>query len=258
MLHWHKTLRTLMELASKVSELLSKGNYRQVDKADLLNLYKEVFSISLSPTCPNCISDAYYGLKHWSESKQRLENSKINLFTSYYQDKNPDRQKEIDFCLEQNRSSGYFNEVVVIYGKRPTFLDFFEATKKYPEDVNVIANSDIFFDHTILMAKEIKYNYCYALSRWDLKSNGNIYHHKHSDSQDVWIFRGQSKCDVGHFYLGVPGCDNRIAYELKKKYVVTNPSISIRPIHLHLTQIHNYSEKDKVSEPYAMVEPCQI
>ena len=31
----------------------------------------------------------------------------INLFYNYYKDKNKERQKEIDFCLEKNLSNKY-------------------------------------------------------------------------------------------------------------------------------------------------------
>lgn len=247
----------MTELVVRVSEVLSVKNYKQADPANLLGLYKEVFGIQLSLTCPNCAHDAWIGLKHWLGVNERM-NCKMNLFTSWYQDSSPARQKEMDFCLKYNRSSGYFDNVIVVTDKRPTYNDFFELTKKYPQDVNVIANSDIFFDHTISMAKQLSYTKCYALSRWDLTKDKTIEHHKRLDSQDVWIFRGTSKCFSGDFFLGLPGCDNRIAYELKKHYIVTNPSISIRPIHYHLTQIHNYTAAHTVPQPYAMVEPCQL
>jgi len=97
----------------------------------------------------------------------------INLFTSYYKDKNEDRQKEIDFCLEQNinnvfidrfyvlsetESIPYNNDKVkIINHKRPTFKDFFKVVNNVTdsEDFNILTNSDIFLDDTLSIIKNI-------------------------------------------------------------------------------------------------------
>lgn len=246
----------MITLANRVEELLSKQSFKNTDKEHILALYKDVFGVSLNPSCGSCVSDAWYGLKHWYDNNRLFETSKINLFTSYYVDKNSDRQREIEFCREFNSKSGYFDNIVVIDDKRPTYNDFFELSAKFKDDVNVIANSDIFFDHTILQAKSIKFKQCFALSRWDVEKDGTVKHFKRNDSQDVWIIRGECELRTGNFYLGIAGCDNRIAYELSKKYIVTNPSTTIRPLHLHLTGVSNYNPKDAIPQPYKMVTPC--
>ena len=68
---------------------------------------------------------------------------KINLFINYFKSDDPKSQKEYDFCLKHNKSSGYFNEIITFDG-RMTYSDFFEQTAKYPDDINVLSNLDLF------------------------------------------------------------------------------------------------------------------
>lgn len=187
-----------------------------------------------------------------------MENSKINLFVSDFKDGNIDRQRELDFCLDYNLKSGFFNKVISVK-ERPTYNSLFELTKDYPSDINIISNSDIFFTENILQSKYIKDNQCYALSRWDYVSGGSVKFHNRSDSQDVWIFRGECKIKTANFFMGLPGCDNRVAHEFKENgYEVLNPALSIRAIHLHLSNKRNYTSKDTVSKPYLYVNPCKL
>jgi hypothetical protein len=103
----------------------------------------------------------------------------------------------------------------------------------------------------------LKKDQCYALSRWDVTNNGNI-HHCTWDSQDAWIFNGTIRDGEYDFLLGKPGCDNRIAAELKTAgYEVLNPSKSIQSFHQHKTGIRNYTrnEDEVVPRPYEFVTP---
>lgn len=248
-------------LANRVLAETSKP-FNQTSKGTLFQLYREAFGDlnGLDINCGSCKHDAFTMLKIWlKNSDKALLNSKLNLFTSHYKDKSDARQKELDFCLNQNKNSGLFENIIVVQDRRPTYNDLFELTRQYPNSVNIIANSDIFFNDTILQAKYIKQNQCFALSRWDYVKGGTLKHFKRADSQDVWIVRGGSLVTTADFYLGVPGCDNRIAHEFKSAgYDVTNPSISIRTNHLHLSQIHNYTSKDTVPKPYYFPEVCSL
>ena len=74
----------------------------------------------------------------------------INLFTSYYKDKNEERQKEIDFCLDKNISNGFIDKIYIlsetddapftsdklkiIPHKRPTFKDFFNVINEFTKE----------------------------------------------------------------------------------------------------------------------------
>jgi hypothetical protein len=196
----------------------------------------------------------------------------INLFTSYYHNK--DRDKEFKFCLEKNLENKHISKVIVfeedkldIYhdklvrvdGPRPTYQDYFNVTDSYPDDVNVIANSDIFFNETIQIAETINQNICYAITRHEWRNGRGIEfqaaHGKQVDpswSQDAWVFKGKIRitgCDVvmaenleNHaydtikFYLGIGGCDNVIARRIYNAgYVLHNPYLQIHALHVHKT-----------------------
>jgi hypothetical protein len=194
----------------------------------------------------------------------------LNLFINYYD--NPKRQKELDFCLEKNLANDLIKKVVIFneskrkfkndkvllydVGKRPTYQDFFDLTREFGEDdINIISNTDIFFDDSLREAEHLKPHMCYALTRHELrgniiypfeKANSNV---KAAFSQDVWMFRGPCRATGCEqvvamnmntntyenipFTMGIPGCDNIIAVRLKEKYQVKNPHEYIRCIHVH-------------------------
>ena len=212
---------------------------------------------------------------------------KINLFVNHYQCGDPIRQKELDFCYNHNLKSLYFNKVINFDG-RPTYADFFNATIQYPEDINILANTDIYFNETILLVRSMDKNDAYALTRWE-NNEGKIVSFREMNeynsyakpdwSQDVCVIYGEAKnariinelyksmdsktsndsvnyrlYDLGGFCLGQRGCDNRIAHILQETgYEVSNPSNSIKCIHLHKETERNYSIKEAVRKPYKFV-----
>ena len=93
----------------------------------------------------------------------------IRLLYNYYEDKNPARKKEIDFCLQKNLENPYLNVIVIESMEKPTYSMFFDKINQLtgPEDINIICNSDIFFDETIQMTSHLAPHRAYALSRWD-------------------------------------------------------------------------------------------
>ena len=197
----------------------------------------------------------------------------VNLYTSYYQDKNATRQKELLYCLTQNINNPLIDNVylivegeaklpisdklIIINANRPTYRNFFDlvnTTVTGPNDISIIANTDIYFDSS-LSEIELKDRQCIALSRWDKKKDGLRLHNERY-SQDSWIFKGKIRnvrfCD---FYLGIPGCDNRIAYELNRaSYRLFNPANKIKSIHYHQSDLHNYNQDTpKIPKPYLYV-----
>ena len=192
----------------------------------------------------------------------------INLFISYFQCGDKERQKELDYCFESNKKSGYFANIIN-FDNRPTYNDFFEATKAYPDSINVFANADIYFDDTITSVKDLPKGCAYALTRWELDGDNIVsFSEKHAynkeakprHSQDVWVFNGTVERVNGDFHIGVAGCDNRIAYEIMRAgYRLTNPSNVIKCIHKHKEEERNYNvpkgyRNGKVSPPYKWVE----
>ena len=197
----------------------------------------------------------------------------INLFTSIYTDKSPIRQKELIYCLNKNIENQLIDKIylfvdgfvelpesdklVTIEFQRPTYRDFFnliDRTVTSRNDISMVANTDIYFNHT-LSQLTLNERQCIALSRWDDKIGGLKLHNERF-SQDVWIFRGKMRnvnfCD---FYLGIPGCDNRIAYELHSAgYALYNPATRIQAIHYHRSDLHNYDGKTlKIQRPYLFI-----
>ncbi len=207
----------------------------------------------------------------------------IRLYINVYRDKNEERSKELTEVFMRNLFSEHIGSVHALvspedvwmlsnfpfYGKlkihqygRPTYRDFFNLINEVSSDhdVNVIVNSDIFVDETILHVEKLTDNDCFALSRWEINKDGTPNHVQvqiRNDSQDVWCFRGKIKpiefCD---FTLGKPGCDNRIAHEIQQAgYNITNPSKSIKTWHLHNSNIRHYIHRIEhcVPAPYLTI-----
>ena len=225
---------------------------------------------------------------------------KVNLFTTLYIDKNHLRQNEIETCILENILNSEINRVfilidcklifngnksntlktiqlelekknpkaIALYSDiRPTFNTYFNHTKKYSDDINIIANSDIVFDYkSLIRLKKWNWkNHCLALSRYDIKNVANLYSgelFERADSQDAWIVKGAfPNINDAKFTLGVAGCDNVIAHYLSKHYNTINPSLDIKIYHLHLTNVRNYIENGKIDEiirldpPYKLMKP---
>lgn len=204
----------------------------------------------------------------------------INLFINFYKDKNEERQQELERCLHNNVYNQFIDKIYVIVQNisninilsdkivcllkktRPSYDTFFECinsvTKK--DDINILSNTDIFFNDTIGHSCHIKRDECFCLSRWDYNGSNTLVQSVNYDSQDVWIFRGKIKANINAtFTLGVPGCDNKIAYLLTQAgYNVLNPCETIQPIHMHKSQILNYTEADRLQPPYTFVHSQKL
>jgi hypothetical protein len=216
---------------------------------------------------------------------------KVNLFTTFYLDKNISRQNELDFCIEKNLKVNFSTIFVIveketekdylkskfiddrikciILNTRPSFNDFFIAMsfEEYSQDINVLSNTDIFFTDLIPITYYFENvpnsdNHCLALSRWDYYPDGSSVHFDQADSQDTWVFKGTPNVKVELKYtMGIAGCDNRLAHDISQSnYVVLNPSKSIKSYHYHVTNVRNYLDntgvpKERVPSPYLLVNP---
>lgn len=188
----------------------------------------------------------------------------INLFFNFYREKNPTRAKEIDLCINRNLANPLLNVIMISSQERLTYNNFFQIINNYSEDtdVNIISNSDIYFDNSIQLVNEMKDNEAFALGRWSLNSSNKINFDNRVDSQDAWVFKGKIRDIQGNFCLGYLGCDNRIAFEIEKVgYRLSNPSKTIKIVHVHSSNIRNYhidnknKHKNLVPPPYKTVEP---
>lgn len=184
----------------------------------------------------------------------------IRLFYNYYEDKMPTRKKEIDLCLQKNLANPLINTIVFETPTKPTYDLFFQKINEItgPDDINIICNSDIFFDETIQLAEQIKHKEIFALLRWEWLPTGPRFFER-PDSQDTWIMRGKIENVFGGFSLGIRGCDNRIAHEFQKSgYSVSNPSQSIKTYHVHNSGVRNYTMQDVIPGPYFTISSSKL
>jgi hypothetical protein len=210
----------------------------------------------------------------------------VNLFTSYFKSDNENRQDELDFCLNKNIENEFIDKIYllsetedvefnnskveVIPHNRPSFKDFFEIInqKTSTTDINILSNSDIFFDNSLKFTEKIlKTNVLLSLLRWEFGVVPKI-EIMRSDCQDTWIWIGKMKeLNYSDFYLGKLGCDNRIAWEFQNVgYHLLNPCTIIKTYHYHTSNIRTYEQtivgqqshdknKDVIKPPYQYVRP---
>lgn len=206
----------------------------------------------------------------------------LRLFTTAYPEPSPARRAEYAECLARNLALSEIDELLVFaesgvegglprdsklvtrsVGSRPNYADFFAWINELagPDDISIIANSDIYFDSGLRLVKAVdSRDQCFALSRWDVLENGKFRLFEHGDSQDCWIFRGPVHPVRGDFPLGVYDCDNKIAWELEAAgYRVINPSLSLRTYHLHRSAVRGYDVANLpdhgIRPPFLYVEP---
>lgn len=205
----------------------------------------------------------------------------IKLYISYFEPKDDARQNELFDAVTKNIENPLIDQIVMLdesgqewqsdkikcikVKSRPSYQDFFDL---FEDDcINIIANTDIYFNETLSKVENITDSTCYAITRHEI-SDGKIkpFAEVNTDcppyySQDVWVFRGKCKIDDCHTVLamnnatnqhdiikhtmGVAGCENVLAALLKKKYSVRNP-------HSHIICIHNHASTDRPAYSHRM------
>lgn len=207
----------------------------------------------------------------------------MNLYTTAYVEPDRTRRFELDQALNKNIESNLFDKIYVLIegdkhpfvavkdgtnlvfrfqNHRQMFVELFSWVNENTnsDTVSVVANSDIYFDDSLLLVEtQEMVDTCFALSRWDVGTDGNSAHWVSIDSQDAWIFRGwikQGALDNAYFGPGIAGCDNRLAAVLHEAgYDVRNPSRTIKAHHLHNSGVRNYVPSEKVMGEYFLIEP---
>ena len=150
--------------------------------------------------------------------------------------------------------------VIIRINTRPTYNMFFDITRKTCSegDIIIIANADVYPLDSLEILNQMRLNEAYALSRWEKTPSGYKLLDRR-DSQDVWIFRAPVRDISGDFSMGIPGCDNRLAFKIEKVgYDVTNPSKTIRFGHLHLSNLRNYDKSGSIKGRYKLIEPTAL
>jgi hypothetical protein len=210
----------------------------------------------------------------------------VILLTGFYLDPDPARCRELLECLSRNAMNEVIEEVHVLLEEmvdpsnllaslspavrsklrvvpqrgRPTFQSLFGYANTQPTASRVIiANADIYFDASLRRLQNFDLlGRLLCLSRWDVLADGSTRFFEHPASQDAWIFENPIRAFRCDFPLGVPACDNRLAWEADRAgLVVSNPSRSVHANHLHLSGIRRYVERERLSGPTKAV-PAEL
>lgn len=206
----------------------------------------------------------------------------MNLLVGFYNDASPIRTGEYVECVRRNSANPHIESIIVFiedqtpladvrarspalahpkvqfveHALRLSFKQLFEYANRHLAGAGVIiANADIYFDETLaLLEEESLAGKMLCLSRWDETSDGALRHFDRPDSQDAWIFEPPVPRIAADFFLGKPGCENRLAYEAEcAGLTVSNPSRSLRARHLHNSAIRRYTPRERVNGPMRFV-----
>lgn len=207
------------------------------------------------------------------------------LFMPFYTPPDPDRYAELLYCLDQNLQSGLFARIVLMVdddtepprndprltilrlNHRPSYLDWVRAAREIcPGHVAVLMNSDIYAHASLsrlLSIFEADNQAFIALSRFEKIGDDLKPHPSPHWSQDCWAFMPGSAESEPHddglnIPLGVPRCDNKIAYRFSiQGYTVFNPFPYVKIVHVHETGRRYYSKTgdERVIGTVAYVHP---
>ena len=205
-----------------------------------------------------------------------------NLFLEYFENSNKARDDEVLKAIHNNITLNIFDKIyiftesltinifnpnveIIKINERMTFKKMFEYINELSgnDNINVICNNDIYFDNTLLKLKDYDLNNKFlALLRRNVLEDGtselfefdkndcfNRVGHR-TDSQDAWIFKGYIKVPHNaNFYFDILGSNNRIIFLMEELgYNVLNPCYDIYIYHLHLTNLRNYNQSDRIRE----------
>ena len=204
----------------------------------------------------------------------------LSLITTFYHEKHINRRNELILAIRLNSANVLISSLYILcesgeefipdlgikvqivkQENRPKFKDLISfASTLSSNGVKIIANTDIYFDETISNALHVKEKEVYCLTRWNQIGAGQIEFFPNFKSQDSWIFRGTLPENIGDFFMGVPGCDNRLAAEFVANGIkISNPSLSLHSIHLHATERRTYHKVlDRVPGEYAYCLPTYL
>jgi len=178
------------------------------------------------------------------------------LLQQRYTSPDPRRAAELEQVRATNAVAGMFDRVEFVDPdeRRLTFADLIAlAAERFAGRTCVVANSDIAFDASIHGVQTLLAGaggpMLVALSRWDDDTAPSLEGRIdpatwtfYSHSQDAWAFvAGRLPRFEGRFRLGVPACENRLAFEAAAAGVaVVNPALSIRCRHHHASAVRTW------------------
>ena len=209
---------------------------------------------------------------------------KYFLFTTHYVAEDNERNLENQMALKANLSCEFISKIFlliqhpeskgypddekihpIILRKRPTFSDFFREVNKWVngDQICIVANSDIYFDNSLRLFEKISFQKTLVtLSRYDILPEGGYKFYNRYLSQDTWAFGEKVPENIGDYYIGQHGCDNRLLYEFEQKgWDIKNPSLVVKSFHVHMSNLRPYFNNPnykRVEPPYKYICPSGL
>jgi len=135
---------------------------------------------------------------------------------------------------------------------QPTYHDFFNyILNNLPNNICMISNSDIYLhSYDINLLNLLTYEkYCYALTRYEYDMTYPLINYD-CGSHDCYIFNSKYLdhriiCENTNFKQNLIGIETRIIKSFcELRYKVFNPCKQIKIVHLHKTNLRNYTIDD--------------
>lgn len=196
-----------------------------------------------------------------------LDNDRTNeLCNSFINNLNNDIVEKIHIFVDDFESLKKLNEITknnnnsdkivnIEIKKRPTYHDFFNyILDKLPNDICMITNSDIYLhSYDINLLKLLNSNkYVYALTRHEYDMT-HPFIDDYNGSHDCYIFNSKYLdnriiCENTNFRQNLLGIESRIIKSFfDLNYTIYNPCKQIKIVHLHKTNLRNYTDSDDVA-----------
>ena len=203
--------------------------------------------------------------------------NKIVVFTQFF-NSTTEVASNNTYCLHKNLSNPLIDEVVLFVESNCDFKNTFNSKltvvkiserlsyeywyeyskKKYPKDIKVLSNSDIFFDETIGVLKNIdnwNKDILFVSSRKDISKNGDLLESRecYNDdsiciepelSQDCWIFKNDLEHFDKNYILGYFNCESKL------RLAASSQDVKVVNLFEHINCIHLDWRVDKVRPSY--------
>ena len=191
------------------------------------------------------------------------ETANMHLLFQYYNDSNPERQQEVDFCVQANLENPHIIQVHNLVEEKTVVPSWLSSHEKYieckvdkwltykmafdyanenlPQQIVTLTNADIFFDHSSKW-EEVKplvdSGIVLCISRHEFDGVGSakkdelLQKLSFANCQDTWVWRTPLNVVNCDFMIGRLGCDNAIADRIKKSgYVPVNSPNQFKTFH---------------------------
>jgi len=285
--------------------LIKYPDIGRIDFIDYLNSYpdlKQAFGYDVTKAEQHWVTNGRFEGRHirlkdinYKEIEKHVTNAyhkhhndiSVNILTSLYVDKNPQRVEEYKLALQLNLNNPHVNHVHVMWDNcggeiehfisphekltivphdgRPSFKTLFEyCNTQKSRALWCVCNGDIVVTDDVHKLQSINMNNnLLALTRWEFVSETDIsIFHEHEQpnkySQDTWCFKTPilipSELELIH--MGKVACDSKLS-EVYKHYQrsIYNPCVDIKTLHMHMqnsrTQTYNIANA-------GYVESCKL